>query len=268
MELSDEHWRKTWARRGKDYHSANAAFPAAREAERDLLIDQLELHEGLTLLDVAAGGGYLLEKVRQRLGAGIQLLAIESSEAFAAHLPPYVRRVPHGTITGFGLPEASVNRVTNLSGLHHTLDQRRFFEEAFRVLQPGGILGAADVREGSNVARWLNEFVAGHNPDGHDGHFFQAGQMKNLCLAAGFADVSEATVRYSWDFDSVERMVWFCRTLFGLATDDDTIRQGIGDILGSQRTPGRVHMNWELIRTIGRKSDGNETGSAPGRRRD
>jgi cyclopropane fatty-acyl-phospholipid synthase-like methyltransferase len=265
VELNDEDWRKTWVKRGKDYHSANAAFPAAREAERDLLIDQLELHAGLTLLDVAAGGGYLLEKVHQRLRADIQLLAIESSEAFAAHLPRYVRRVPHGSITDFGLPDESVDRVTNLSGLHHTVEQRRFFEKAFRVLKPGGILGAADVREGSNVARWLNEFVAGHNPDGHDGRFFPAGQMTTLCVAAGFTGISEATVRYSWDFDSVERMVWFCRTLFGITADDDTILKGIKDILGYQSNNGRVHMNWELIRTIGRKGDGNGTGFSPGR---
>lgn len=263
MELSDADWRKTWVKRGKDYHSANAAFPAAREAERDLLIDQLELHAGLTLLDVAAGGGYLLEKVQQRRGADIQLLAIESSEAFAAHLPPYVRRVPHGSITHFGLPDESVDRVTNLSGLHHTVEQRRFFEEAFRVLKPGGILAAADVREGSNVARWLNEFVAGHNPEGHDGRFFSAGQMTKLCVTAGFAEVSEATVCYSWAFDSVERMVWFCRTLFGIAADDDTTLKGIEDILGYQSNNGRVQMNWELIRTIARKNDENETGAAP-----
>ncbi len=265
MELNDEDWRKTWVKRGKDYHSANAAFPAAREAERDLLIDPLELRAGLTLLDVAAGGGYLLEKVHQCLGSDIQLLAIESSEAFAVHLPPYVRRVPHGAITGFGLPDESVDRVANLSGLHHTVEQRRFFEEAFRVLKPGGILGAADVREGSNVARWLNEFVAGHNPDGHDGRFFPAGQMTKLCLGAGFTGVSEATVRYSWDFDSVERMVWFCRTLFGIAADDGAILQGIDDILGFQRTPDGVHLDWELIRTIGRKGDGGETSLASGR---
>lgn len=264
MELSDADWRKTWRTRGKDYHSANAAFPAAREAERDLLIDQLELRAGLTLLDVAAGGGYLLEKVHQHLGAEIQLLAIESSEAFAAHLPPYVRRVPHGSITRFGLPAESVDRVANLSGLHHTVEQRRFFEEAFRALKPGGILGAADVREGSNVARWLNEFVAGHNPAGHDGRFFEAGQMTQYCVAAGFVGVSEATVRYSWDFDSVERMVRFCRTLFGIVADETTILQGIGDILGFQRTNGRVRLNWELIRTIGHKGDGNESGPAPG----
>jgi SAM-dependent methyltransferase len=252
--MGDENWKKVWAARGKDYHSANATFPAAREAERNLLLDHLDLHPGLTVLDVAAGGGYLLEKFIQRFGAGLELLAIESSEAFAAHLPPQVRRLPNGTITAFPLADGSVDRVTNLSGLHHTVEQHRFFDEAYRVLRPGGILGAADVRAGSDVARWLDEFVAVHNPAGHDGQFFREGAMADLAHAAGFAEVSEATIRYCWDFDTTGRMVWFCRTLFGLAADDSTILDGIEEILGYRCNTGVVRMNWELIRTVARKS--------------
>jgi SAM-dependent methyltransferase len=156
-------------------------------------------------------------------------------------------------IPRFALPDESVDRVTNLSGLHHTVERPRFFAEAFRVLKPGGILGVADVREGTNVARWLNEFVAQHNPNGHDGHFFREGAMAEYCSLAGFADLSERIVQYTWDFDSDERMIWFCRTLFGLAADDATIRAGIDDILGCQRSHGLVRMNWELIRATGRK---------------
>ena len=116
-------------------------------------------------------------------------------------------------------------------------------------------MGAADVRQGSRVARWLNDFVDRHNPEGHDGKFFHEGEMAQLFNAAGFTGVLEETVRYTWNFDSVERMIWFCRTLFGIAADGDTILKGITEILGYQRRrDGAVHMNWELIRAVGRKS--------------
>jgi ubiquinone/menaquinone biosynthesis C-methylase UbiE len=253
--MSDEDWKKVWVNRGKDYHSANARLPSAREAERDILLDRLELRPGLSILDVASGSGYLLEKVHARFGDAIRMFAIEPSEAFAANLPPYVSRVPGGSITHFPLPDATVDRVSNLSGLHHTVDQPSFFREGHRVLKAGGILGAADVRHGSQVARWLNEFVDEHNPDGHDGMFFKEGDMTRLFKAAGFTDVAEDTAHYTWNFDSVERMVWFCRTLFGIAADEETVLKAIEEILGYKRNgSGEVLMNWELIRTIGRKS--------------
>jgi ubiquinone/menaquinone biosynthesis C-methylase UbiE len=253
--MNDVDWKKTWVTRGKDYHSANASFPAAREGERDLLLERLELRDGQVVLDVAAGGGYLLEKVHQRLGDRVCLLAIESSETFAANLPSYVSRLAGGTITKFPLPDESVDRVSNLSGLHHSADRHLFFEEAFRVLKSGGIMGAADVRQGSPVARWLNEFVDHHNPQGHQGIFFQEGEMTRLGAEAGFAHISEETVHYSWNFDSVDRMIWFCRTLFGINADDDIILNGITEILGWQhRAEGIVAMNWELIRTVGQKN--------------
>jgi SAM-dependent methyltransferase len=258
--MSDEDWKQVWVTRGKDYHSANARFPAAREAERDLLINQLDLHPNQSLLDVAAGGGYLLEKVQQCFGDRIRLLAIEPSEAFASHLPKYVRRLPEGSITQFPLPDGSVDRVSNLSGLHHSTDRHLFFQEAFRVLQAGGILGAADVRHGSKVAWWLNDFVDRYNPHGHDGMFFHEGEMRQLFNDAGFTDVAEETVPYFWNFDSVEQMIWFCRTLFGITADAETSLKGIAEILGYQhRKDGTVAMNWELVRTVGRKGTSKNT---------
>jgi ubiquinone/menaquinone biosynthesis C-methylase UbiE len=252
--MSDEDWKKVWATRGKDYHSANAGFPAAREAERDILLDRMELRPGQSILDVATGSGYLLEKVHTRFGGAIRLFAIEPSEAFAANLPPYVSRVPGGSITHFPLPDAAMDRVSNLSGLHHTTDQHLFFSESYRVLKPGGLLAAADVRHGSPVDRWLNEFVDEHNPNGHDGMFFKGGDMTRLFKVAGFTGIAEDTARYTWNFDSVERMVWFCRTLFGIAADEEAVLKGITDILGYERNDsGEVFMNWELIRGVGRK---------------
>jgi SAM-dependent methyltransferase len=248
-------WNETWQVRGKSYHEANARFPHVRDTERDLMIRGLDLEPRLTLLDIAAGGGYHLEKVHALYGDAIKLLAVEPSETFARHLPSYAQRLTQSSITAFELPDASVDRTANLSGLHHTPDNHLFFAECYRVLRSGGRCGAADVRRGSAVDVWLNEFVNEYNSEGHDGTFFIDGEFSAKMAAAGFKDVVEERKRYTWDFDSIDQMSLFIRILFGLdRADPQKIVGGVRDILGYTENPsGEVRMNWELIYVFGVK---------------
>ncbi len=252
---TDEAWNRIWQKRGRDYHEASVRFPKAHNQEFGLLMRDIKLWPGMTALEIAAAGGYGLEHVRKVLSDRVKLLAIESSEVFAQFLPVYVERVLDSTITAFNLPDESVDLAINQAGLHHTQESERFFEECFRVLKPQGMCAVCDVRKGSRVDIWLNKFVNQHHSQGHCGWFFEEGEMTSKMKAAGFETVHEKCVSYTWDFDSVEDMVTFCRILFGLdrATSSE-ILQGIEDILGFSRTPhSAVGMNWELIYAFGKK---------------
>ncbi|HWN82199.1 MAG TPA: methyltransferase domain-containing protein [Candidatus Udaeobacter sp.] len=256
MAISTNDWNAVWQIRGKSYHEANARFPEARNTERELMIAGLDLRPQLTLLDVAAGGGYHIERVRALFGDAIELLAIEPSDTFARHLPAYARRLVNSTITAFELPDGSVDRTANLSGLHHTPDNHRFFAECHRELRSGGRCAVADVRQGSAVDAWLNQFVNANNSEGHDGTFFAHGEFTDKLLAAGFKSVSEDCKRYTWDFTSVDEMTFFVRLLFGLdRATPEQVERGISEILGYTVDPsGDVRMNWELIYAFGVKA--------------
>ena len=43
------------------FNAANRRCPKARETERRLLIDRLDLRSGLVVLDTGSGGGYLID---------------------------------------------------------------------------------------------------------------------------------------------------------------------------------------------------------------
>lgn len=255
MRSSTENWNATWEIRGKAYHETNARFPHVRNTERDLMIMGLDLRPRLTVLDVAAGGGYHIEKIHALYGDAIEILAVESSDTFARHLPSYARRLTRSSITAFELPDASVDRTANLSGLHHTPDNHLFFAECYRVLRPGGRCGAADVRRGSAVDAWLNGFVHENNSEGHQGVFFADGELSEKMAAAGFKSIDEGRKQYTWDFNSVDQMALFVRILFGLdRADPQKIVHGVRDILGYLEQPsGEVRMNWELIYAFGVK---------------
>ena len=255
MAISTDDWNAVWQIRGKSYHEANARFPNARNTERELMIAGLELRPQLTLLDVAAGGGYHIERVRALFGDTIDLMAIEPSDTFARHLPAYARRLVKSTITSFELPDAAVDRTANLSGLHHTPDNHRFFAECHRVLRAGGRCAVADVRRGSAVDAWLNAFVNENNSEGHDGTFFVDGEFSEKMRVAGFKRVSEERKCYTWDFTSVDEMTLYVRMLFGLdRANPEQIERGVREILGySQDAAGEVRVNWELIYAFGVK---------------
>ena len=255
MAISTDDWNAVWQVRGKSYHEANARFPQARNTERELMIAGLDLRPQLTLLDVAAGGGYHLERVRALFGEAIELMAIEPSDTFARHLPDYARRLLNSTITSFELPDASVDRTANLSGLHHTPDNHRFFTECYRVLRAGGRCAVADVRRGSTVDAWLNGFVNQHNSEGHDGTFFADGEFTEKLRAAGFKQIIEERKAYTWDFGSVEEMTFFVRMLFGLdRANPEQIERGVREILGYTVDPaGAARVSWELIYAFGVK---------------
>jgi SAM-dependent methyltransferase len=255
MNRVDEEWNRVWQKRGRDYHQASIQFPKAHLREIDLFVSGFKLKAGMTALEVAAAGGYILERVRKAVGESAKLLAIEPSDTFAQFLPSYVQRIPNSTITEFDLLDESVDLAANLAGLHHTKDNGLFFKECRRVLRSGGTCGVCDVRKGSCVSTWLNEFVNRYNSHGHTGWFFEEGEMSDKMKTVGFKNVREQRMVYTWDFDSMDEMVVFCKLLFGLdRASADEIKKGVETILGFARADdAEVAVNWELIHAFGEK---------------
>jgi ubiquinone/menaquinone biosynthesis C-methylase UbiE len=255
-QVKDSEWNRVWEKRGKDYHDASVQYPYVHEQELRLFEKNFDIKRGDTVLEVSAAGGYMLRRFRAALGDSLTLLAIEPSDDFAQFLPEYVQRVPNSGITDFALSDNSVHSVMNQAGLHHTEQQQLFFNEARRVLRKDGVCGACDVRKGSGPDAWLNGFVHEHNSQGHEGRFFETGAMTQMLQTAGFKNIVERPVSYTWDFKSLDEMATFCRMLFGLdRATPDQILKGVSKILGySEDKDGQVHMNWELIHAVGRKS--------------
>jgi SAM-dependent methyltransferase len=145
------------------------------------------------------------------------------------------------------LPDASVDCVISLAGLHHLPDRDAFFQEAYRILKPGGNCCVADVAEKSCVARFLNDFVHLHNSMGHQGLFFDE-RAPNELEAAGFSITSSCLKYYHWQFSSPDDMCNYVRLLFGL--DRAAPRQvlhGIETHLGWKQVPDACLMNWGLF---------------------
>lgn len=116
---------------------------------RDRVLDNAEISEGETLLDVGTGDGLIAFGALERLGENGQVILsdisdplLDRSREFADEMKVSERcrfvRASADDLTG--IEGSTVDVVTTRSVLIYVEDKRRAFEEVHRVLKPGGRL--------------------------------------------------------------------------------------------------------------------------------
>ena len=229
------------------FNEANRAYPEARDAERRLLLDRLRLAPGLTLCDAGAGGGYLVEAALEQIADPGCITCVENSQSFLDTIDPKFNRVL-SSLSRIDLPDESVDRVSNLAGLHHQEHKDAFFREAFRILKPGGRVAVADVLADSPQDRFLNIAVDRYTPIGHDGMFVHPGEFSAMLGDAGFVNVEEEVMTYNWDLPDREILVSYCKTLFRMdKASREQVAESIDRYLAVTDSETGAHLEWSLV---------------------
>jgi ubiquinone/menaquinone biosynthesis C-methylase UbiE len=126
-----------------DGYAPYQALPRWQTVDMDLL----DVREGLSILDVGCGGGYLLRKAAHRtsLALGVDLAesrlrAIRDGPAGSCRsgCPPIELAVADGQRLPFA--DASFDRIICTETLEHVADAQLALSELARVLRPGGRL--------------------------------------------------------------------------------------------------------------------------------
>jgi tocopherol O-methyltransferase len=142
----DAFYREVWGDHvHHGYWVTGRETPAeAAEALVSLLAARLDLRPGLALLDIGCGYG----ETARRLAAGwdVDVTGFTISAAQAGYAATKTVSTGSADIVVRdwlvnGLPNACFDRAYAIESSEHMPDKQRFFDEAFRVLRPGGILG-------------------------------------------------------------------------------------------------------------------------------
>jgi ubiquinone/menaquinone biosynthesis C-methylase UbiE len=115
------------------------------ERFKELLLEEMTVRSGNTVLDVACGNGRLLKLLSDKyyinaFGIDISDKMIESAKKYC---PKGSFRVGKCEETGF--QDAMFDEITVCAAYHHFPDVRGFAKEAARILKPQGVIYIAEV---------------------------------------------------------------------------------------------------------------------------
>jgi SAM-dependent methyltransferase len=230
--------------RAREYHSAMRRAPHARDAEFRAVLQPIEDAPDGLVCDMPAGGCYLASYVPERM----RYVGVEPVETFLNSCANAIRRL-NAPITDVPLADGSVDYVISLAGLHHEEKLGPIFREMRRLVRRGGCIVIADAAAGSAVARFLNGFVADHNPMGHDGRFLDE-HTRGLIEGAGLTVVEDELVSMPWRFDRHEDGGAFCGELFGLTgVDAQAVAEALERDIGFD-TEDHALLRWALRRIV------------------
>ncbi len=230
--------------RGQSYHQAMLEQPSARIDEFAHIINTANLSPGLKVFDIPSGGGYL----KKFIDCDIDITQVETSKAFYdfAKLDNSVSHLQCDDVAELPVSDNTADRIISLSGLHHIKNRVPFYNEAYRIICPGGLLCIADVATDSDTGRFLNTFVNQHGSEGHEGLFISNHDIAQIKLA-GFTINQSEVIHYHWHYESIENMIDFTKKMFGIdqCTDADILK-GIQQYLGYEVINNRIQMAWSL----------------------
>ena len=225
--------------RGHKYDAAMRAYPTARDEEFRQLFKGVDTGPLKRVFDLPSGGGYL----HRFIAADAQLVQFDPSAGFATQgVLPVDLENPE-------LPTPGADLIVSLAALHHVANKTGFLEASLAALKPGGWLCIGDVAAGSDIARFLDQFVGMHNGMGHSGDYLDPYSSEFQKVAQPQATLVRCDVApCPWRFADTDDLAGFCRSLFGLlAVDDESLLKALDAQVGIATDAAGVSLEWELL---------------------
>lgn len=211
-----EYTRKTW-------NESTDVYPLwvdVLEPYTDPLLKAAAIRPGQRVLDLATGPGVPALVITERVGPEGEVVGVDLSDAMieearrrADRTPAQNVRFEVGDAEDLAFEDGSFDRVVSRFGLQIFTAPRKVLEEAFRVLEPGGVFAAsvwASPGERSSALHAMIGPMLRHCTPDDDGYLPTPyelggpGTLEELLEDAGFTEVSTERRRYEMTFEDAD----------------------------------------------------------------
>lgn len=251
---------KGFERGAADYEAARPGYPPALV---ELLVAELALGAGRTVLDLAAGTGKL---TRLLVATGADVVAVEPVAAMRATLAELVpfAEVLDGTAEAIPLPDAAVDAVV-VAQAFHWFDAQPALAEMRRVLRSGGGLALVwNLRDES--VDWVRQFgqvlVDGAAGDESSAAFCATGKpyeegvdyADSIAASGRFSPAASRVIPWAQPVDAELLVRRAASTSFVSALPDETRAGVLDDVRELARTHpdlrGRDQFDFPYLTTV------------------
>ena len=162
-----------------------------------MLLEQVRIRPGITILDVGAGTGFLTIELAQRCGSAAVVIAVDPWEVAMKRLD---RKVAYlglqnvhtvvGDVAAIDLPDASVDLIVSNLGINNFDNPQAALRSCFRVARPGASL-------------FLTTNLVGHMAEFYDAY-------RGVLLELGFSErlaALDAHIAHRATIDSTRTML-------------------------------------------------------------
>lgn len=225
----------------QSYEYAIAKYPDAR-TDTDWLLEQLNLQSRDTVLEIAAGTGYLTKMIVEQLPHG-KLYAQDIAPATLEYNKKNCKA--HKNIITYELkldnvPDNSCDKAVSLGGWHHIENQIGVAKNALNKLKKGGIFCVGDFADNSGVQRYFDEVIDKITLTGHQALFPSESRMINIGRFIKASGIVVEAFDVPFYFDSKAAIGEFFQRVHALEQDPQDTYNDIAFYYKIKKVGGRL----------------------------
>ena len=185
------------------------------------LISFISFHDGMKVLDLGCGTGYLSNVLAERVGQTGKVVGIDPDNERIA-----IAREKYGSISNLSFQEGSTDGMIPGEGfdavfsnyvLHWVEDKKKAFENVFRCLQPSGLFAACICMKVQPYVQKFIDLMGASRASKVNSmmHFLSINEIEELASTYGFTVQYKEEINRSYIFDSSAKFDHFVKSVYG-----------------------------------------------------